>query len=39
MLIYQVKRLLGHRDIKKNQIYAKLIDKKKDQAIDKFPSL
>jgi len=31
--------LLGHRDNKDTQIYAKLIDKKKDQAIDKLPVL
>ncbi|MDP8268081.1 MAG: site-specific integrase [Candidatus Tenebribacter davisii] len=37
--LYTVSKLLGHTDIKNTQIYAKLIDKKKDQAIDKLPVL
>lgn len=37
--LYTVSKLLGHRDIKTTQIYAKLIDKKKDEAIDKLPAL
>jgi len=37
--IYTVKNLLGHRDIRATEIYAKLIDKKKDEAIDKLPTL
>ncbi|MDR2277711.1 MAG: site-specific integrase [Vagococcus sp.] len=37
--IYTVSKLLGHTDVKHTQIYAKLIDKKKDEAIDKLPSL
>jgi integrase len=37
--IYTVSKLLGHTDIKNTQIYAKLIDKKKDEAIDKLPTL
>lgn len=37
--LYTVSKLLGHRDIKSTQIYAKLIDKKKDEAIDKLPEL
>jgi integrase len=35
--LYTVSKLLGHTDIKNTQIYAKLIDKKKDEAIDKLP--
>ena len=34
--IYTVSKLLGHTDVKTTQIYAKLIDKKKDEAIDKL---
>lgn len=37
--IFTVSKLLGHRDLKTTQIYAKLIDKKKDQAIDKLPEI
>jgi len=37
--LYTVSKLLGHRDIKTTQIYAKLIDKKKDEAIDKLPEI
>ena len=36
--IYTVSKLLGHTDVKHTQIYAKIIDKKKDEAIDKLPS-
>jgi site-specific recombinase XerD len=36
--IFTVSKLLGHTDVKNTQIYAKLIDKKKDQAIDKLPT-
>jgi len=36
--LYTVSKLLGHREIKTTQIYAKLIDKKKDEAIDKLPN-
>ena len=37
--LYTVSKLLGHREIKTTAIYAKLIDKKKDEAIDKLPLL
>ena len=36
--IYTVSKLLGHKDLASTQIYAKLIDKKKDEAIDKIPN-
>jgi len=36
--LYTVSKLLGHTDIKNTQIYGKLIDKKKDEAIDKLPT-
>jgi integrase len=35
--LYTVSKLLGHKEIKTTQIYAKLVDKKKDEAIDKLP--
>jgi integrase len=35
--LYTVSKLLGHKDIKHTQIYAKIIDKKRDDAIDKLP--
>lgn len=35
--IYTVSKLLGHRDLKTTQIYAKLIDLKKDEAVSKLP--
>ena len=34
-----VPKLLGHKEIKTTQIYAKLIDKKKDEAVDKLPKI
>jgi len=37
--LFTVSKLLGHTDIKNTQIYAKLIDKKKDDAIDKLPTI
>jgi len=37
--LYTVSKLLGHKDIRNTQIYAKLIDKKKDEAVDKLPSI
>ena len=37
--IYTVSKLLGHSDVRITQIYAKLIDKKKEEAIDKLPTL
>jgi site-specific recombinase XerD len=37
--IYTVSKILGHSDIKVTQIYAKIIDSKKDEAINKLPNL
>ncbi|HQM85477.1 MAG TPA: tyrosine-type recombinase/integrase [bacterium] len=37
--IYTTSKLLGHTDVKTTQQYAKLVDKKKDEAIDKLPEL
>lgn len=37
--IYTVSKLLGHRDLKTTQIYAKLIDLKKDAAVAKLPDI
>jgi len=37
--LYAISKLLGHKDIKETKTYVKLIDKKKDEAIDKMPNI
>ncbi len=37
--LYTVAKLLGHKDIKVTQIYAKIVDEQRDKAIDHLPSI
>lgn len=37
--IYTTSKLLGHKSVKTTEIYAKIIDKKKDEAVNLIPSL
>jgi len=37
--LYTVSKLLGHKDIATTQVYAKIVDQKKDDAVNKLPKI
>ena len=37
--IFTVSKLLGHKEIKTTQVYARIIDEKKKEAVNKIPSI
>ena len=37
--LYTVSKLFGHKDISTTQVYAKIIDKKKLEAVNRLPQI